>query len=158
MEKLVRGVIYDDVNAKELKDEMFYLLEHMDNMDRDCVLEEHLESTGKDLDISTRDVNFMFKNMDAIAALTRLNKKTFETHNMIIPKESLSKNMVEELSTVDLGKNLLDDYTRHYFKTYGVEKYEEEEEYVMVSDPKTGEYILYLPKKDFDECMGRKVG
>lgn len=118
MEKLVRGVIYDDVPVEDFKEEMFWYLDRMDDYEREGRLEEYIEPHAKDLNMSINETIHMFKNMDAIAAITRLNPETFETHNLVIPKESLSKNLVKELSTVDIGKYLVHDYLHHYTETY----------------------------------------
>ena len=118
MEKLVRGVIYDDLDLNEMKEDMFEFLERMDDMDRLGELKESIVPHAKNLEMSVEETTYMFKNMDAIAAITRMNPKTFETHNLVIPKESLSKNMVEELSAVDLGKDMMNDYLQHNFDKY----------------------------------------
>lgn len=160
--KLVRGVVYEDVNLNEMKEEMFEFLERMDNMSRDGVLYDSIIPHAKYLEESPEEVIFEFKNMDAIAALTRMDPKTFETHNMIIPKESLSKNMVKELSSVDLGKNLVDDYILYYLENHNdvLDKEPKESSYTVenndieVHDLDTGEYLFSVSK---DSKLGQEL-
>ena len=70
-------------------------------------------SAGFELD----KIKQYYHNMDAIAALTRYNFETGVNHNLIIPKESLSNGLVDELEKVDLGKDLLGQYANRFFES-----------------------------------------
>ena len=113
--KLIKGVIYDDVDMQELKDEMFEFMEETYSFS-----DEYLKSIPTTQNMMKQgckfeDVRQYYQTMDAIAALTRYNFDTGVTHNLIIPKESLSVGLIDELEQIDLGKDLLSDYgNRHY--------------------------------------------
>ena len=114
--KPIKGVIYDDVDKQEIREEMFERLDDLYKVENTLV-ESHPATKAlirEGLDIN--EIKQYYHNMDSIAALTRYNFDTGITHNLIIPKESLSIGLVNELDKVDLGKDLLKQYADQYFE------------------------------------------
>ena len=125
--KLIKGVIYDDVDMDEMKSEMFGQL-HFEgnNQITEYFAKEMNKKTNNN--VSIEDARLYLNNMDAIAALTRYNEETGVVHNLIIPKECLSVGLVDELEKVDLAKDLLDEYADDIFINYiGAERIKEKE-------------------------------
>lgn len=125
--KLIKGVIYDDVDMQELKDEMFEFMEETYSFS-----DEYLKSIPATQAMMNEGCEFeavrqYYQTMDAIAALTRYNFDTGVTHNLIIPKESLSVGLVDELEKIDLGKDLLSDYGNRHYEAHHVEDIQPEE-------------------------------
>lgn len=108
--KLVRGVIYDDFDREEMKADMLDLLDDLYNHDDKTIMSCPSVREMMEDGLSYEAAKQYFHNMDAIAAMTRYNFNTGETHNLIIPKEALSNDFVKDLEEVDLGKDLYKDY------------------------------------------------
>lgn len=116
-QKLVKGVIYDDICKKEVVD---YMLEEMDETasSSDEEVRAFLDESPTMSDLSVNDFRKYATGMDAITALTRYNFETGVNHNLIIPKECLSRDLVEELEVIDLGKDLMSAYTHKFIDEY----------------------------------------
>ena len=116
-QKLVKGVIYDDICKKEVVD---YMLEEMDETasSSDEEVRAFLDGSPTMNYLSVNDFRKYATGMDAILALTRHNVETGVNHNLIIPKECLSRDLVEELEVVDLGKDLMEAYTHKFIDEY----------------------------------------
>ena len=167
MEKLIRGVIYDDVEFVTIKDEMFDLMDSMDDIRRAGKLENHLKTYQPDA-LSLDETEYVFKNLDSIAALTRLDHN-HKTHNMIIPKEALSEKLVKQLSSVDLAPTMIEDYMTHYSFTYMNEdqeepedlydNYEDDEERLaelldnIAANAQPGERIIITPDSEIGQLL-----
>ena len=114
--RLIKGVIYEDVDKDSMTEDMFKL---MDNIYE--IKDEQLKKYPSTRAMMSEGFSFdetkqYYQNMDSIAALTRYNFATKQTHNLIIPKESLSNGMVYELEKLDLGKDLLQKYADRFFE------------------------------------------
>jgi hypothetical protein len=116
--KLIKGVIYDDVDMQEMKEEMFETMEECYSVDDDYLKSIPATQSMMKQGCEFEAVRQYYQTMDAIAALTRYNFDTGVTHNLIIPKEALSDGLVDELEKVDLGKDLLSDYGNRHYETH----------------------------------------
>lgn len=120
--KLIRGVVYDDIDSDGMRSDMIGILDDLYGYDEDTIRESPgIQLLMEDTGLTFEEAMQYFHNMDAIAALTRHNFVTGENHNLIIPKEALSRGLVADLQKVDLGENLFDHYQdnfvkNHYFK------------------------------------------
>lgn len=119
--KMIKGVIYDDVCKHELIDDALTKIEQMTQI-TDEMVQDYIQTNPMlpELNYATQDIANYFKGMNAIVALTRLDINTDTTHNLIIPKECLSANLVEELEKIDLGKRLIDEYTYRFIESHSV--------------------------------------
>ena len=115
--KLVRGVIYDDVDLQSIKNGMFDYLhfEDLNNITNYFSNKMHEDTNGE---ISVEDARLYLNNMNTISALTGYDEEENKTSNLIIPKNALSQGLVSELEKVDLGKNLLQEYADDFFVNY----------------------------------------
>ena len=109
MKKLVKGVIYDDIDMEKMKNEMFDLIDDKLTIEQVELIPSSIEAKNV-LGLNDEQIVNYNNTMDAIAALTRYNFNTGITHNLIIPKEALSLDLVKELEKVDFAKDLMDDY------------------------------------------------
>lgn len=115
--RLVRGVIYDDVDMEAIKKDMFEKM-HFDGVNQInnyFAKEMYNETRGN---VSIEDAKLYFTNMSAISALTGYSEESDKTYNFIIPKESVCSRLQEELETIDLGKNLIREYADDFFVNY----------------------------------------
>jgi len=113
--KPIKGVVYDDIDKEVMREEMFGLMDDLYEFE-DKLPDYPSTKAMLEVGIELDDIKQYYHNMDAIAALTRYNFNTGITHNLIIPKESLSIGLVSELEKVDLGKDLLKKYAGKFFE------------------------------------------
>ena len=131
--KLIRGVIYDDYDHESMCETIMSDINtcaaHIKHGDPNTT--KSLERLDTDYETFRDYIN----GMGAIAALTRYNFETGVHHNLIIPKEALSVNLVDELEKIDLGKDIYDNYTEHFLTERGIlDEYEVEPEDVCNSE------------------------
>ena len=116
--KLIRGVIYDDIDLADMCDNIMCGI----NTAAANIKHGDPETTRmiKDLETDYETLRDYVTGMGAIASMTRYNFETGVHHNLIIPKESLSANLVNELEKIDLGKTIYNDYTHHFLTERGI--------------------------------------
>lgn len=108
-EKLIKGIIYVDSNIEEASEEMFKTLSSTDELLDDAIARETYEVAAK-YGVNEKQVDAQLCTTNAIAAMTRYNFETGVNHNLIIPKESLSVGLVQQLEQVDIGQGLMEKY------------------------------------------------
>lgn len=110
--KLIRGIVYDNVDVRDEKSKLF------DKMYSRISDSNEIESVVKyfhnDLGIDEHAAMQYFTTADDIAILTGYDFESDFNNNLIIPKIALSENLVKELESVDIGKNLLNDYINDF--------------------------------------------
>lgn len=152
--KLVRGVIYDNIDLQQLKNDIFEGL-HCEGIHEinNYIANRMYEET--DHNLSIEDAKLYLNNMGAIASLTGYNDETGKTSNLIIPKRSLSNDLVRDLERVDLGKNLLNEYADSFFVDYiGLERNVTPEEISedldgeLIDAIKNGKRVVFVADKD----------
>ena len=145
--KIIRGVVYDDYDHELMCDAIMSNINtcanHIKHGDPETT--KSLESLDTDYE-TFRDYT---NGMGAIAALTRYNFETGVHHNLIIPKEALSLNLVKELENVDLGKDIYDNYTEHFLRNRGILEDEEPVEPEDFCDSEEEDLLSHLDNATF---------
>lgn len=109
-EKPIRGILY--VDQEEINDASEEMLLHLNSVDTFLKTAEKkgvFEEAAK-VGSSRKDVELELCNINAITALTRYDEEDDMNYNLIIPKESLSIGLVNELEKLDVGKDMLYKY------------------------------------------------
>ena len=120
--RLIKGVIYNDVDMNAIKQDMFDLIDDKLSLEAAASTDDSLFVAVKEqLNLTDENLKDYSNTLDAIAALTRLNFKTGVTHNLIIPKETLSNSLVKALEPVDLAKDLISDYVYKFESEHSTE-------------------------------------
>ena len=119
--KLVRGVIYDDVDMQSIKKNMLEEIDFLGGFDDDVILNNPATKAMMENGLTFEEIKNYYHKMDTIASLTRYDFDTGETNNLIIPKESLSVGLVNELDRVDLAKDLLKAYGNKHYEDHNKE-------------------------------------
>lgn len=144
MTNLIKGIIYEDaIDVENEHERIFDMIESIDDLHnkkpgfKDELILYSSEEFGKSYD----EMKNMYKNVDAIAAITGFNVNTGETSNMIIPKEAVSPELQRILSVVDIAPDMPDAYIKHFAKKYldVVETKKEETTKFTVEVPKNSE-------------------
>lgn len=104
--KLVRGVIYDNVDTDSIREDMFSCMIPLGYIKDNSVVDKFMNDFG----MTEWQALDRLKTMDVIHSIVRYDEMSDTNQNLIIPREVLSSNLEYELSKVDLGKNILRDY------------------------------------------------
>lgn len=142
MKKLVKGVVYDDVNVALESLLAFAAMETADNLQREGKLDDNLAPVAKRLGEPIEEVKMKFKNLDCIAALTGFNPATRETENMIIPKFCLSESLRNDLASVDIADGMIERYNNHFNEIYLNNQSESED----IEEVETEESVESVPR------------
>ena len=144
--KLIKGVIYDDVNLESIREEMFDQMVPIGYI-KQCDVCKILQETNS---LSEDDSLDYLVRSDVIDSLTRYDTNTHETHNLIIPKECLSDSLVEDLERVDLAKGLCEYYGQRHYEEHCVtpEDICEDLDGELIDAIKNGKKIVFVADKD----------
>ena len=158
-DKLIRGVIYD-TDLEEFKEDMLWEMTQRDEKRHQDKINELLDNFQKDAGFSENEAKSYFCGADTISALTRYNVNTGINHNLIIPKEALSVGLVNELEQIDLGKDLIDEYTEYFIRKMDARNVTPEEivngdELMSLLEKEEKDKIVKIPK---DSPLGKVIG
>jgi hypothetical protein len=144
--RLIKGVIYDDVDMETIEKEMFNSIDDRMTMEQAALFENRSIFFGKN-NLTAENIKDLINTLDTINSITRYNPENDTTYNLIIPKEALSVGLVRELENVDLGKYLHDNYIRNYVSNQDDSK----------SDDNNGAEYFFKDKKVSREDFSRLV-
>lgn len=108
-EKLIKGVLYDDIDKKSFKLKMIENIPSIKSVRED----EIYSLLGEENDGVNKDSETIFDELKTsltIKEIIRYDSETETNLNLIIPKECLSTELEEVLRMVDIGKNLHNNY------------------------------------------------
>lgn len=156
--KLIRGVVYDDIDINEMQDFMVEYMYHGYTPSLTQGMVDHAADVGLSEDAALCFTN----NMNALEAITRYNVDTGVTHNLIIPKEALSVGLVDELKKVDLAKGIMEAYihkTHEYNDVVDVEPEDfcDSEEEDLLSHLDNATFIIDGKKVSKEELLKNPV-
>ena len=157
--KFIRGVIYD-TDLEQFKDEMFHYMAQRDEKRNEEKIKEIIKGFQEDAGYTEEEAKSYFCGADTICALTRYNPITCENNNLIIPKEALSTSLVDELELVDLGKDLLEEYTTQCIEKSKARKVTPEEiceddDILSLLENVDQDKLIKIPK---DSPLGKAIG
>ena len=149
IKKLVKGVVYTD-NLEEFKYDVFERISNnITNEDYINYFDRMAKDVSDKEGIPFENVKQYFYNMEAIASITRYNDESDITHNLIIPKETLSSDLVDQLESVDLAKDMLNNYSRYFIDTcidYKIDEGYDDEFIVIPKNSPLGKQIYNVIK------------
>ena len=112
----IKGVVYyNDDEIKNKIDNMIYTIERyrneMLNANNDEIVKECIQKSADIINTSCEDVEFMYNTADTISALVGYQDDNYN-RNMIIPKDYISDELIEALTPIDLGNNIINNYLK----------------------------------------------